>query len=309
MRRTEADKVAIIAMARKHREEKERAEIITSVDLDFEPESESETLSEGIYAEYQFPSPSNIEPYLKKFRLASKEQLLRSLKKKEKDKTTGDTPYSSSRLDYCAINILLNELGIIAPAFRPFRTLAGNKLSKANDVLLSRDRMVLDLHYLHCQYHDDFLPTDMEFKALATDDEFDFKLASQFALKKWTAEVKANSLGLSNKQMHELAVYKTKDIYDRESMIKDKQLISTVRRRLKQQADLMASRFDKRDVEQRIEEFICLRYARGSLSHAVDFWERRGNLLLDKPNARRNLTAVMGKRKRWFEKDLNIKCD
>lgn len=224
------DREEALAIISRSREEAERAETITSIDSAFDLESEYETLSEGIYAEYQFPSLSEIEPYLKKFRLASKEQLLLSLKKKEKkkekekekDKTTSDKSYSSTRLEYCAINVLLNELGVIAPAFRPFRKLAGNKLSKANEILLSRDRMVLDLHYLHCQHHDDFLPTDSEFEILATDDEFDFKLASQFALKEWTAAVKANSLGLSNKQMHELAVYKTKDVYDRESTINNK---------------------------------------------------------------------------------------
>lgn len=252
--------------------------------------------------EYQFPSREELEPLLSKLSAIPTQKLLQAVKNKEKSDDSGS--YLTQRNKYCALNWLLNENGIIAPSFRPFRTFDYSKRNDPEEVLLGRDRQLIDLHYQYCQNKENITPLDDEFEALMVGDTFDMELASKLVMKEWTAGHKATEvLGLSEPQMYEMAVLRTKSIGDRLRSIKHKS--KQVRRDLVNLASNPRSRLNLSDITSRVEEFVCLSLAKGSQVDAAKFWLLRGNGC-DQDVTASSLSSVMGKRKKWFAERLNL---
>ena len=125
--------------------------------------------------------------------------------------------YLDIRDECCAIGEVMNRRGIQPPKLRPQRSLPmlpkGQKYD-VPDTVMSRDRQVLDLHWLHCRGKRDRI----EHKAygdLFTGDEFDFDLAVQFACKGWSLASKTvKVLDLIDFEQMQMAFFRMKHIDD-----------------------------------------------------------------------------------------------
>lgn len=121
--------------------------------------------------------------------------------------------YEEIRRFFCVANIELNLRREVAPRFRDMRRPQHKGLS-AEEVLLSKDRQVIDLHWLFCRGVRRTADSK-EFEDLLKTKEFDFELASRFAAAKWTAEHKAGLLSLKKNEVWELATIQSKQTRDR----------------------------------------------------------------------------------------------
>lgn len=253
---------------------------------------------------YEFPTIA-LEEYLAKFRNAPKSSLVA--------KVLGLTPspnktdnYLDNRAAYCALGIHLNETGLIAPAFRPVKRLNKAKNLTAEEEILGLDRQVIDLHYLFCQHRPEIRPTDDEFKRLFSDPEFDYQLAADFAQRKWTKENKARkSLGLPEHLQYEMAVLRERRVADHMRSVL--QQSAEIRVQLRDLANISTSRLDPKSIDERVEEFICLKLAEGSPKDAVRFLRLRGKL--DIPESDPELRAFrerLRKHKNWMNDNLKL---
>lgn len=118
--------------------------------------------------------------------------------------------YLAMRPHVCAINIELNHRGRLAPRVRPTRKKlmsrdprqVGNFAGDRKEAWKSRDRQVIDLHWVYCRNsatNRQFRPKRLkqEIAPLCWNETFDFELASQFACEKMYAQTKAENLRLS----------------------------------------------------------------------------------------------------------------
>jgi hypothetical protein len=95
--------------------------------------------------------------------------------------------YSAIREEVCAIAIAMNMQGLRAPRFRRMRKVTPLGAAALDEQLLSNDRKMIDLHWLHChgerrEVH------DPDFRKLLATADFDFTLASEFCSRKWKTE-------------------------------------------------------------------------------------------------------------------------
>ena len=118
----------------------------------------------------------------------------------------------------CAINIELNRRGKLAPRVRPMRKKrmdrnpkqAGNFAGDPKERWKSRDRQVIDLHWIYSRNvftNDMFRPARLspEIAALCWNEIFSFDLASKFACEKKYAATKAEELRIARNWEWELS--------------------------------------------------------------------------------------------------------
>jgi hypothetical protein len=122
-------------------------------------------------------------------------------------------PYMfSQRETYCALNLALNAHGSIPPGFRPARKFAWPKKGVPTPPWskdLSRDRMILDLHWLHSTGFRQRLH-DEKYRDMMVGDEFDFATAAMFTRESWTSEKRASTImALTDFEQWQLGVLMT----------------------------------------------------------------------------------------------------
>lgn len=253
---------------------------------------------------YRFPAMEELALFLPRFERATSSQIW-SFASRLCGNGADSHLYSRIRSAYCAMNLVLNARGETAPIFRPRREVKSKKGLSPDEQLLSCDRQVLDLHYLHCQYHERVRPSDAEFRPLFANDEFDFELASEFAARKWTPDVKArNSLRLPKSVQQELVALRERSQGDRlRTVMRASEQIEV---RLHDLSDSPRSRLLETDIPARVEEFICLKLGKGSPKNAMRFAQLRGQDVPVTINDARNGHERFRKRKEWFESALGV---
>jgi len=257
---------------------------------------------------YCFPNESEqFLIFLKQFEKFSEEKLNKAiLTKSDLGKVKRDEDkahYSKIRNKFCAMHYVLNQRGLVAPAFRGLRRLTKNKHLTDSEKLLSKDRMVIDLHYLHCNYRDNVIPKRGEYKSLLTEDEFDFSLAANFAMESWGAIKKAEKLNITENIQKELLVLRCKKII--EEFRRYPKLIDDFETNIKELASQPGSRIDIKAIPQRIIEFKCLRLARGAPSEATRYWQKITGEKLDSEQSIK-MVKRLSERKKWLKEKMRV---
>ncbi len=255
---------------------------------------------------YQFPSIETLQPVLDLLRSKSDSKLIHSIKKYENKSSSRSTEnYINSRETICAFHLVLNEKGLLAPAFRPFVKLSKNKGLSDIEKILGNDNQVINLHYLHCQHKGKFIPTEKEFKKVSLNDNFDFDLASEYASKEWLAETRSDiSLMLGDATQLELSTFISKKNRDRRKSILNS--CRTANLRLVNYSNEPRSRFSYFDIPKRMEEYYCLKLAKGSPSGAVKFYSLITGTAYNNGNQKCS-NELMRKRKKWFGNKIGIR--
>ncbi|MEW8659043.1 MAG: hypothetical protein AB2603_12015 [Candidatus Thiodiazotropha endolucinida] len=254
---------------------------------------------------YSFIDDSVIKSYRDKLETVDDSRLNKALQKRNANSVFSKvTLYSHMRDKYCAMNIVLNERQVIAPIFRLFRKPNRNTGLSDDEVLLARDRQVIDLHYLFISHRNSVIPNDKQFRCLFEGDSFNYELASEFALLNWKSDTKAQrSLRLKTSIQEELWFLREKRIVDRHrGVIRS---IEKMKHQIHELSDKPTSRIKREEIPARIEEFASLKYARGSATDAVRFFELRGNVRSYCDQERNALRKRLQMRKNWFAKRLN----
>lgn len=133
------------------------------------------------------------------------------------------SPYSAVRERFCAVSLALNEALRLAPAFRrqprPRPAAAGKG---KNDLLLHKDRLVIDLHWLWVRNIGVGTAKPQYARLLDSTAPFDFALAASFASENWSSEERATEqFALSEAVQWELATLKSRVHTDTHRMIFD----------------------------------------------------------------------------------------
>lgn len=164
----------------------------------------------------------------------------------------------------CAMSIVLNERGLLAPRFRGMRRLQKYKPGKTlttDETHLSNDRQVIDLHWLWCTDKSRLNPKPPLGKLFAAE-VFDFDQASEFVRTHGAAAEKAARLRLSEEQQLLLAVLHNKEVKKRWQTISEGE--ETARERITAIARRPTSRLDESAIEQLVAVQTALRIGRGS---------------------------------------------
>jgi hypothetical protein len=236
----------------------------------------SEPLSEPITASpqaattpvtgYRFPfDDGNVQSTLTNLKAKESHELSGILERLTHGRltSTGEhVPYMRLRPMICAIGLLLNQRGEIAPRFRPIRKYREFKNQSARE--FSNDLQVLDLHWL--SLHSNVLP-ESAWKNLFQPD-FDFSKASLFTEKLRTADNKVKALGIAEQDQLLLSVIHSKATADRWQTIKKSRRDAEIR--MNAVAASKASRLDPRSIPERCNEYVALRIGRGSPTAAAE---------------------------------------
>ena len=271
--------------------------------------SNSEVVSDEITTDdYCFPfQQEKFMQQLSKLN-ASKEKPHNALSRKiaiRKAESSGNRAhYYKIRESYCALHIHFNQQNLIAPAFRPLRKLTKNTGLSNSEIALSRDRIVIDLHYLHTHYRQVLVPQKSEFSHLLTSDTFDFQSASEFACKKWTSGSRVKILNITENIQKELLSLKSKKVKD--ELYKLDRTITTFDNQIRELASRPKSRLKHDDIPLRISEFKYLKLANGSPSEAAKYLTKVTGVQLDCKQMT-SMIKSLSARKKWFEKNMNIK--
>lgn len=131
--------------------------------------------------------------------------------------------YRGVRERYCAVSLALNEEQRMAPAFRrqpkPRPVVAGKG---KDDLLLHKDRLVIDLHWLWVRNIGVGTAKPQYARLLDSSAPFDFALAASFASENWSSEERATEqFALSDSVQWELATLKSRAHKDAHRMIFD----------------------------------------------------------------------------------------
>jgi hypothetical protein len=130
-------------------------------------------------------------------------------------KAHGD--YMLIRDEYCSLAVALNREGLMAPAFRPAPIIPKLKERRtATNMMLHRDSLVIDCHWLHCRCENVY-PRDDEHKPLFDiAAPFQFELAASFACKVWSKLHRADeAFVLTTWQQCQMRTMKGVDVSDR----------------------------------------------------------------------------------------------
>ncbi|MBT3045010.1 MAG: hypothetical protein KME67_19300 [Candidatus Thiodiazotropha sp. (ex Codakia orbicularis)] len=254
---------------------------------------------------YLFVDDSVIETYREKLNAVDNVRLINAVRKHNSNSVHSSIKlYRDIRDNYCALNIVLNERRAIAPIFRLFRKPNRNKGLSNDEVLLARDRQVIDLHYLFVNHRDSVNPNDEQYRPLFESDEFNSELASEFASLKWKSGTKAQrSLKLKSSIQEELWILREKKIADRHrGVIRS---IEKMKYQIHELSDKPASRLRHEEIPNRVEEFTCLKYGRGSVAVAARFYMLRGNGIGYCDHEWSALRKRLQMRKNWFRDRLD----
>jgi len=215
-----------------------------------------------------FPSIEELEPALSKLRSTSDKKLLSTIKRyNERHPSPSFLSHVRSRNTFLAINIVLNERAIIASAFRPFRKVNKHSGLSDGEKLLSVDTQIIDLHYLFENYKDQISPTDEKYKPLFNSEVFDFDLADKFAREVWSVDHKILSLNIPENVEMELRVYS--QVHVRDHRRNTEKTIPNVKKKLIELKATPHSRLTEENVYNRLDQYRCLKLAKGSPSEAV----------------------------------------
>lgn len=153
---------------------------------------------------YAFPKSPRFAGLLKTMRTKSAQELLTFIE------LASDKPasYAALREPFCAASIALNETRSAPPRIRRTRSLPpGRSALVPEQVQLSNDRQVIDLHWLHARGLRG--SPEAKWAELLSSPEFLFDRASTFVITLKRAESKAEALGLTLREQLELAVIQT----------------------------------------------------------------------------------------------------
>lgn len=143
--------------------------------------------------------------------------------------------YLNVRDSVCALSVVMNERGQLAPGFRSNRPIPRKGQEAPEDRLVLRDLITIDLHWLHARGKRDQIP-DKQWANLFTEESFDFDLAYDFASRVWKADVKVGKvLGLHNFEQLQTAKLREKALKDRVRHA-EQSAHATIMRRLNEQA-------------------------------------------------------------------------
>jgi hypothetical protein len=120
--------------------------------------------------------------------------------------------YSLVRDEYCILSILLNQQGVIAPAFRP-EPITGKRRGNPVFFDIHRDQVVIDCHWLYCKKLM-FKTRDVEFLPMFnTEGPFPFDLAWKFAKKVWKSKHRTDeALTLTHFQQCQLVALRGEEV-------------------------------------------------------------------------------------------------
>lgn len=122
------------------------------------------------------------------------------------------TPYNAVRAELCAISIVMNKKGEIAPGFRQMVRSAsgrGGKVASKLDEILSRDRQVIDLDWV--ARHQNPIP-DVALPEMFNAGFLNYKEAEKFSCRKLTAVRKLAMLGLEPYGEVFLSFFRSKEV-------------------------------------------------------------------------------------------------
>lgn len=98
--------------------------------------------------------------------------------------------YAAVRDRFCAVSIALNVEGLWAPQFRPQPRISPVGRKSPSDLKLHKDHLVIDAHWLWLKKY--VMPFTSNYSGLFDSTRpFDFRLAAQYALEKWTSAYRA----------------------------------------------------------------------------------------------------------------------
>lgn len=123
--------------------------------------------------------------------------------------------YSLIRIEFVELSALLNNQGLLAPAFRP-QPMLGLVKGSPTYMDIHRDQIGLDCHWLHCR-REMVVTRDEELRPLFDPDgTFPFALAKEFAQQVWTKKHRIEQLlVLTHRQQCQLATLRGKNVEGR----------------------------------------------------------------------------------------------
>lgn len=251
---------------------------------------------------YELPSDSDFVQLIGRLRARATSEpqaVIDALKRQEADTSTSAGTYADVRSAYLAVNIVLNECGLTAPAFRRFRAVRRATERDDNDTLLLIDRSVIDLHYLHCHHRGQAVrPTDVPIKQLFDSDTFDFGLAGAFGTQQWKAATKAAALRLPESVQVVVNTLREDAVASRWRRVE--QAADRIHTRLVDLANAPRSRFKTTDIPIRLDELRCLKLAHSRPAEAAMLARHTRHYALY-TGSNRTLAALLQKRAKWFD--------
>ncbi len=218
--------------------------------------------------EYTNPNMNTIYIRIEKLRLLQLDKFYELLE----SSNLLDRPYAQNRLSYIAAHFLANEYGVTAPAFRHMRKTGKHTKLNPEEKAIECDRQVIDLHYLFCQHRPSIEVRDNDYKSLLFQaaETFDLNLAIKLAKLCRSADNKCTqTIIIPDAIQYELNVLHTK--YVRGRIIRCRNDIGDVQRSLFNRIQTASSRMGRDQVDEKVIDFRCLRYAHGSTKIALKY--------------------------------------
>lgn len=120
--------------------------------------------------------------------------------------------YLSVRERVCQINLTMNSHCVRPPFFRHSRKSPPGTTKDPSLKILSKDRMIIDLHWLHSNGYRRELD-DLNFRDLMIHDNFNFSLAEQFVTKAWKTDLRVTKiLLLTDVEQWQMGVLRASDV-------------------------------------------------------------------------------------------------
>jgi len=222
---------------------------------------------------YQFPAMSIIEAYRATLASMMVGEMIERMRTLSFDRLGSDgkkLDYFLVRNELCAISLLLNETGAIAPRFRPIRSLPKEPGEYGQaEATLSNDRQVIDLHWA---YSRNMICSQPKGYAGLCDSTkpFDWDKASQYVRLAGRAARKASMLGLSEEDQLQLGIIQTGAVSKRWRRIQlaVEQNVSQIRTLYSEPG----SRFPKPNLLLAPQIYMALLIAKGSASAAKQIY-------------------------------------
>lgn len=224
---------------------------------------------------YQFPTMSKIEAFRAGLASMPVGEMIERMRTLSFDRLGSDgkkLDYFLVRNELCALSLLLNETGAIAPRFRPMRSLPKESGEYGEygeygpaEATLSNDRQVIDLHWA---YSRNMICSQPKGYAGLCDPAkpFDWDKASQYVRLAGRAARKASMLGLSEEDQLQLGIVQTGAVSKRWGRIQlaVEQNVSQIRSLYSEPG----SRFPKPNLLLVPQIYMALLIAKGSASTA-----------------------------------------
>lgn len=106
------------------------------------------------------------------------------------DKYKSENDYAAVRDQFCACSLALNELGMLAPRFRPQPLVTPKEGRKPQCAILHRDHLIIDAHWLWCAKTVSVFKGKYD-RLLDPSLPFDFALAGAYAQENWASHHRA----------------------------------------------------------------------------------------------------------------------